>query len=298
MVCHSVPEYDVNHNFINYINLFKMQEIISLLPSSDKLMEWVIAYGGKLLLAVITLVVGLWLISRLTKVLRKIFELKSFEQTLQTFLLQLIGVVLKILLFISVITMVGVQMTSFIALLGAAGLAFGMALSGTLQNFAGGVMLLIFKPFKVGDYLEAQGYSGTVKEIQIFNTVLNTPDNKTIIIPNGGLSTGSMINYSAEERRRVDWTFGISYNDSIDKAREIILEIINADTRVHQEPAPFVGVISLGDSSVNLVTRVWVDASNYWVLFFEVNEKVKKAFDQKGISIPFPQQDVHLYPTK
>lgn len=275
-----------------------MQEIISLLPSSDKLMEWVIAYGGKLLLAVITLVVGLWLISRLTKVLRKIFELKSFEQTLQTFLLQLIGVVLKILLFISVITMVGVQMTSFIALLGAAGLAFGMALSGTLQNFAGGVMLLIFKPFKVGDYLEAQGYSGTVKEIQIFNTVLNTPDNKTIIIPNGGLSTGSMINYSAEERRRVDWTFGISYNDSIDKAREIILEIINADTRVHQEPAPFVGVISLGDSSVNLVTRVWVDASNYWVLFFEVNEKVKKAFDQKGISIPFPQQDVHLYPTK
>lgn len=275
-----------------------MQEIISLLPSSDKLMEWVIAYGGKLLLAVITLVVGLWLISRLTKVLRKIFELKSFEQTLQTFLLQLIGVVLKILLFISVITMVGVQMTSFIALLGAAGLAFGMALSGTLQNFAGGVMLLIFKPFKVGDYLEAQGYSGTVKEIQIFNTVLNTPDNKTIIIPNGGLSTGSMINYSAEERRRVDWTFGISYNDSIDKAREIILEIINADTRVHQEPAPFVGVISLGDSSVNLVTRVWVDASNYWDLFFEVNEKVKKAFDQKGISIPFPQQDVHLYPTK
>lgn len=275
-----------------------MQDIVSLLPSSDKLMEWVIAYGGKLLLAIITLVVGLWLISRLTKVLRRIFELKSFEQTLQTFLLQLIGVVLKILLFISVITMVGVQMTSFIALLGAAGLAFGMALSGTLQNFAGGVMLLIFKPFKVGDYLEAQGYSGTVKEIQIFNTVLNTPDNKTIIIPNGGLSTGSMINYSAEPLRRVDWTFGISYTDSIDKAREIILEIINADTRVHQEPAPFVGVISLGDSSVNLVTRVWVDASDYWNLFFEVNEKVKKAFDEKGISIPFPQQDVHLYQMK
>ena len=197
-----------------------MQEIVSLLPSSEKLMEWVIAYGSKLLLAIITLVVGLWLINRLIKVLQKIFELKSFEQTLQSFLLQLIGVVLKILLFISVITMVGVQMTSFIALLGAAGIAFGMALSGTLQNFAGGVMLLIFKPFKVGDYIEAQGYSGTVKEIQIFSTVLNTPDNKTIIIPNGGLSTGSMINYSAEPRRRVDWTFGISYTDSIDKARE------------------------------------------------------------------------------
>ena len=275
-----------------------MQEIVSLLPSSEKLMEWVIAYGSKLLLAIITLVVGLWLINRLIKVLQKIFELKSFEQTLQSFLLQLIGVVLKILLFISVITMVGVQMTSFIALLGAAGIAFGMALSGTLQNFAGGVMLLIFKPFKVGDYIEAQGYSGTVKEIQIFSTVLNTPDNKTIIIPNGGLSTGSMINYSAEPRRRVDWTFGISYTDSIDKAREIILEIIHADSRVHQDPAPFVGVISLGDSSVNLVTRVWVDASDYWGLFFEINEKVKKAFDDKGISIPFPQQDVRLYQKK
>ena len=271
-----------------------MQEIVSLLPSSEKLMEWVIAYGSKLLLAIITLVVGLWLINRLIKVLQKIFELKSFEQTLQSFLLQLIGVVLKILLFISVITMVGVQMTSFIALLGAAGIAFGMALSGTLQNFAGGVMLLIFKPFKVGDYIEAQGYSGTVKEIQIFSTVLNTPDNKTIIIPNGG----SMINYSAEPRRRVHWTFGISYTDSIDKAREIILEIIHADSRVHQDPAPFVGVISLGDSSVNLVTRVWVDASDYWGLFFEINEKVKKAFDDKGISIPFPQQDVHLYQPK
>lgn len=275
-----------------------MQDLVSLLPSSEKLMEWVVAYGGKLLLAVVTLIVGLWLISRLTKLLRKVFELKSFEQTLQTFLLQLIAVVLKILLFISVITMVGVQMTSFIALLGAAGIAFGMALSGTLQNFAGGVMLLIFKPFKVGDYIEAQGYSGTVKEILIFNTVLNTPDNKTIIIPNGGLSTGSMINYSTEPRRRVDWTFGISYTDSIDKAREIILEIIQADKRVHPDPAPFVGVISLGDSSVNLVTRVWVDAPDYWDLFFEVNEKVKKAFDNQGISIPFPQHDVHLYPKK
>jgi len=275
-----------------------MDELTTMLPASDKLIELSVAYGGKLLLAIATLVIGLWLISRLSKVLRKIFELRAFEQTLQTFLIQLIAVILKILLFISVITMVGVQMTSFIALLGAAGIAFGMALSGTLQNFAGGVMLLIFKPFKVGDFVEAQGYTGIVKEIQIFHTILNTPDRKTIIIPNGGLSTGSMINYSSEPVRRVDWTFGISYGDSIDKAREIILELMNADERIHKDPQPFVGVISLGDSSVNLVTRVWVDAPNYWDVFFTMNEKVKKEFDNRGVTIPFPQRDVHLKQAK
>lgn len=159
-------------------------------------------------------------------------------------------------------------------------------------------MLLIFKPIKVGDYIEAQGHAGTVKEIQIFNTILNTPDKKTIIIPNGGLSTGSMINYSTEPVRRLDWTFRISYNDSIDKAREIIMEILNAEERIHQDPAPFVGLVNLGDNSVDLVTRVWVDAANYWPLFFEINEKVKKAFDAKGISIPFPQRDVHIHQAK
>lgn len=275
-----------------------MEELTTMLPASDKLIELGVTYGGKLLLAIATLLIGLWLIGRLSKVLRKIFELRAFEQTLQTFLIQLIAVILKILLFISVITMVGVQMTSFIALLGAAGIAFGMALSGTLQNFAGGVMLLIFKPFKVGDFVEAQGYTGIVKEIQIFHTILNTPDRKTIIIPNGGLSTGSMINYSSEPLRRVDWTFGISYGDSIDKAREIILELMNADERIHKDPQPFVGVISLGDSSVNLVTRVWVDTPNYWDVFFTMNEKVKKEFDNRGVTIPFPQRDVHLKQAK
>lgn len=275
-----------------------MEEVMSMLPASDKLIELAVAYGGKLLLAIITLIVGLWLISRLSKVLRKVFELRSFERTLQIFLIQLISIVLKILLFISVVTMVGVQMTSFIALLGAAGIAFGMALSGTLQNFAGGVMLLIFKPFKVGDYIEAQGYAGTVKEMLIFHTVLNTPDKKTIVIPNGALSTGSLINFSAEPLRRVDWTFGISYTDSIDLAREIILDVMNSDERIHKEPSPFVGVISLGDSSVNLVTRVWVDAPNYWDVFFAMNERVKKEFDSRGITIPFPQRDVHVYQPK
>jgi small conductance mechanosensitive channel len=275
-----------------------MEEITSMLPSSDKLFDFVVTYGGKIVLAIVTLIVGLWIIGRFIKMLRKLFEKRSFEKTLQKFLLQFIGVTLKILLIISVVTMVGVQMTSFIALLGAAGLAFGMALSGTLQNFAGGVMLLILKPFKVGDYIEAQGFSGTVKEIQIFHTVLNTPDKKLIIIPNGGLSTSSMVNYSAEPQRRVDWTFGIGYNDSIDKAKETILEVLTSDERVLKDPAPFVGVVSLGDSSVNIVARVWVEAADYWDVFFKMNEAVKKEFDSKGISIPFPQHDVHLFQAK
>lgn len=275
-----------------------MEDLMNALPETDVLLELAITYGGKLLLALLTLIVGLWLIGKLNKGLNKLFKARDFEQTLQTFLSSLVGLTLKALLLISVISMVGVQMTSFIAILGAAGLAVGMALSGTMQNFAGGVMLLIFKPIKVGDYIEAQGHAGTVKEIQIFNTILNTPDKKTIIIPNGGLSTGSMINYSTEPVRRLDWTFRISYNDSIDKAREIIMEILNAEERIHQDPAPFVGLVNLGDNSVDLVTRVWVDAANYWPLFFAINEKVKKAFDAKGISIPFPQRDVHIHQAK
>ncbi len=275
-----------------------MKDLSTLLPSSERMVEMAMTYGGQLLLALITLFVGLWLIGKLIKVLKRLFELRSFEQTLQSFLISLITITLKILLVISVVTMVGVQMTSFIAILGAAGLAFGLALSGTLQNFAGGVMLLIYKPFKVGDYIEAQGSAGSVSEIQIFHTILKTPDNKTIIIPNGGLSNSTLTNYSAEPVRRVDWTFGISYTDNIDRAREIILDVLNADERIHKDPVLFVGLISLGESSVNLVARVWLDTPNYWDVFFSINEAVKKEFDKKGISIPFPQRDIHLFQTK
>jgi small conductance mechanosensitive channel len=190
--------------------------------------------------------------------------------------------------------MVGVAMTSFIAVLGAAGLAVGMALSGTLQNFAGGVMILIFKPFKVGDFIEAQGYAGSVREIQIFNTILKTPDNKTIIIPNGGLSTGSMVNYSAEETRRVDFTFGIGYNDNIDQAKGILSKLIENDTRILKDPAPFIAVSELADSSVNLVVRVWARTADYWGVFFDMTEAVKKTFDNEGVEIPFPQTTLHL----
>jgi len=275
-----------------------MKDLSTLLPSSDRLVEIAVTYGGQLLLALITLVVGLWLIGKLVKVLKRIFEMRSFEQTLQSFLIHLITIMLKVLLLISVVTMVGVQMTSFIAILGAAGLAFGLALSGTLQNFAGGVMLLIYKPFKVGDYIDAQGSAGTVAEIQIFHTILKTIDNKTIVIPNGGLSNSTMTNFSTEPLRRVDLTFGIRYSENIAKARQIMLDVINSDKRIHQDPAPFVGVISLGESSVNLVTRVWVDTPDYWDVFFSMNENVKNEFDNQGIVIPFPQRDVHLFQAK
>lgn len=194
--------------------------------------------------------------------------------------------------------MLGVEMTSFVAILAAAGLAVGMALSGTLQNFAGGVMLIIFKPFKVGDVIDAQGYIGSVKEIQIFNTILKTPDNKTIIIPNGGLATSSMTNFSTEATRRVDFTFGIGYDDDIDKSRAVIEGLIKADSRIFTDPAPVIVVSELADSSVNFTVRVWANSGDYWGIFFDLTEQVKKAFDKEGISIPYPQTDVHVHTVK
>jgi small conductance mechanosensitive channel len=263
---------------------------------SDKALELILVYGPKLLLAIITLLVGLWLIKTFTKSLRKAFEKRDVEQSLSKFLLSLINVTLKILLVISVISMVGVQMTSFIALLGAAGLAVGMALSGTLQNFAGGVVILMLKPFKVGEFVEAQGHMGTVEEIQIFSTVLKTPANQVIFIPNGGLSTSSVTNYSRENTRRMDLTFGIGYQDDIDKARKIIQDSIKDDDRILNEPAePMIAVQNLNDSSVDLLLRLWLSNDDYWDFYWEIREKIKKAFDREGITIPYPQTDVHLH---
>ena len=194
--------------------------------------------------------------------------------------------------------MLGIQMTSFIAILGAAGLAVGMALSGTLQNFAGGVMILIFKPFKAGDFIDAQGYQGTVSEIQIFNTILKTPDNKTVIIPNGGLSTGAMVNYSTEKLRRVDWTVGIGYGDDADKAKDVIMKMCNADDKILKDPEVFIAISALADSSVNFAVRAWVKAEDYWSVYFALNENIYKTFEKEGLNIPFPQMDVHVHNNK
>ena len=260
----------------------------------ESVQEIIMYYGPKLIGAIITLIIGWWIIKIIQKALRKTFEKRQMEPSLRGFLNSMIGILLKILLLVSVVGMMGVQMTSFIAILGAAGLAVGMALSGTLQNFAGGVMILLFKPFKVGDFIQAQGHMGSVNEIQIFNTILKTPDNKTIIIPNGGLSTSSMVNFSTEPRRRVDFTFGIAYGDDVDKAKDVLMRLINEDSRILQDPAPFVAVKELADSSVNLVVRVWAEAADYWGIFFGLTENVYKSFDKEGLNIPFPQMDVHL----
>ena len=193
-----------------------------------------------------------------------------------------------------IISKLGIEASSFIALFASAGVAIGMALSGTLQNFAGGVMILLFKPFKVGDVIEAQGQSGAVKEIQIFNTIISTPDNKIIIIPNGGLSTGITKNYSKEATRRVDWEFSIGYGDNYDNAKAVLEKLITADQRILKDPAYFIALSSLGANSVNIVVRAWVNAADYWGVFFDMNESVYKTFEQEGLNISFPQMDVHL----
>jgi len=259
------------------------------------LMDYVYEYVPYLLLALLTVIFGLWVIRFIMRVLTKSLIKKEVDATVSSFVISFVSIVLKILLIISAMSIVGVEMTSFIAILTAATLAVGMALQGTLQNFAGGFMIMVFKPFKVGDYIQAQGYEGTVREIQIFNTVLKTPDNKTIIIPNGGLSTGSLVNFSTEPQRRVDFTFGIGYDDSIDKAKDVLERIVAQDNRILKDPEPFIAVSELADSSVNFTVRVWVDAQDFWPVFFDITEKVKKEFDRESISIPYPQTFMHVY---
>ncbi len=272
-----------------------MIENIDVTKYYDLTAELIMTYGPKLLGALVVLIVGLFIIKALNKSFKKFLETRNIDPSLKPFFSSIISALLKTLLAISVLSMLEIEMTSFIAILGAAGLAIGMALSGSLQNFAGGVIILIFKPFKVGDYIDAQGYNGTVKGIQIFNTILTTPDNKTIIIPNGGLSTGSMINYSTEPLRRVDWTFGVGYGDSTGKTKEVLQKLIDSNELILKDPAPFIAVSALADSSVNFVVRAWVKAPDYWTVFFDMNEKVYNTFNEEGLNIPFPQMDVHVH---
>ena len=268
---------------------------VSLDVFLTKMIDLGISVGSKILLAIVVFIVGRWIVRRLNKLLAKILEKRQVEASLSTFVKSLVNITLTLLLIIVVIGVLGIETSSFIALFASAGVAIGMALSGTLQNFAGGVMILLFKPFKVGDTIEAQGQSGTVREIQIFNTILATPDNKIIIIPNGGLSTGLMKNYSREATRRVDWEFGIAYGDDYTKAKAVIARLLDADGRVLKDPAYFIALTSLGESSVNIVVRAWVNAGDYWGVYFDMNEKVYKTFAEENLNIPFPQLDVHLH---
>lgn len=274
-----------------------MEDLFSADGQASQWMDQAVAltmvYAPKVLLAIVTLIVGLWLINRFVDVLDK--KLGQKDPTLNKFLCGLISALLKVMLLISVASMIGIATTSFIAVIGAAGLAVGLALQGSLANFAGGVLILIFKPFKVGDVIEAQGFLGSVVEIQILYTVVNTFDNRRIVIPNGSLSNASLVNMSAYETRRCDMTFGIGYNDDIDKAKAICKRLIEEDERALKDPEPLIVVGGLGDSSVDLTVRAWTKSADLWPFYWDMQEKVKKAFDAEGVSIPFPQRDVHMY---
>ena len=273
-----------------------MEELssIDVQKLSDQGMAMMMEYGPKLLLAIITLIIGLWIIKHFVKIAEKGMHKGKTDKTLQPFMKSLLAWVLKILLFLSVASMVGIETTSFIAIFSAATLAIGLALQGSLSNFAGGVLLLIFKPYKIGDLIEAQGHLGVVKHIQIFNTILLNPQNKTIIVPNGAVASNSIINYSEEGQLRVDLSAGISYDSDIRKAKDVLVKVLEKNPKVLKDPAPFVGVSELGDSSVNFAVRPWATVEDYWDVYFGINEEIKYALDEAGITIPFPQMDVHM----
>ena len=261
---------------------------------TDQAIALVMQYAPQVVLALVVLIVGLWVINRLVSVVGNVMKSRGMDESLQPFIKSLLGMGLKAMLLISVAGMVGIETTSFVAVIGAAGLAVGLALQGTLANFAGGVLILIFKPYKVGDLIEAQGHLGNVKEIQIFVTILNTPESKTVIIPNGAISNGNITNYATEGKIRVDMTMGISYDSDIKKAREVLMNVMTSHPKVMKDPAPFVGVVELGDSSVNLAVRPHCDPAHYWDVYFDVYEAGKEALDAAKITIPFPQLDVHM----
>ncbi|TVQ78859.1 MAG: mechanosensitive ion channel family protein [Flavobacteriales bacterium] len=260
--------------------------------------EFLFEAGFSLISAALTLIIGMWLINRFVKGTYNYMVRRDLDATLRPFLRDILNFGLKAMLFIAVIGMVGVQMSSFIAVLGGAALAVGLALQGSLSNFAGGVIVLILKPYKVGEFIETGSIMGTVQEIQIFYTVLLTPDNKTITLPNGSMANTSIINYSRQGTRRLDMKFGVAYGSDAEKVKAILLEIANSDERVIKDKDVLVRMVEMADSSVNFNFRVWVNVSDYWPLYYDFNEKVYATFNEKGIGIPFPQMDVHLHKEK
>lgn len=263
----------------------------------DEFIEQIIILGteaGKsILLAAIVAVVGYYIVRFINNMVARILERRNVEPTVQSFLKSFVNITLLILLILTVVSTLGVNTTSLAALLASAGLAVGMALSGNLQNLAGGIILLLFKPYKVGDYIEAQGVSGTVKAIQIFHTILTTPDNKELFIPNGALSSGNITNYSKNDLRRVDMVVSVEYGTDTEKVKQVTQELLRSDSRILKDPAPFVAVNELGDNGVFFSIRVWVNGSDYWNVFFDTNERIYNEFNKQGIGFPFPQIQIH-----
>lgn len=272
-----------------------MNKIESLLGlKTGELTGALIDLGLRIGIAFGILIIGFWLAKIMSKALVRLLRVRNTDESLVSFLRSLTSMGIKTLIVITAITQLGVEMTSFVALLGAAGLAIGMAFSGTLSNFAGGVMILLFKPFKVGDFVDMQGQQGIVQEVLIFNTILTTTDNKVIILANGAVSNGTIINYTKAEKRRVDWSFGISYGDDLKVAKDLLKKFMAEDKRILKKEENFIGLGALADSSVEITVRAWVKTEDYWNVFFEMNERVYNEFPVAGLSIPFPQMDVHV----
>ena len=260
----------------------------------DLVKEYLVPFGIKLVAAIVVLLLGRWVIKLVKKGLTRMLLRRNAEPSLNSFVMSLISVLLTFFLILAIVGILGINTSSLVALLASAGLAIGMALSGTLQNFAGGVMIMLFKPFKVGDFIATQGYEGRVNSIQIFSTHILTPDNKTVILPNGALSTGPVTNFNKETDRRVDWVFSISYGDDYDKAKAVLQHLCDADPRILKEPKPVIELIKMGDNSIDITVRARVKPEDYWAVYFKMNELVYKTFPQEGLHFPFPQMDVHL----
>ena len=272
-----------------------MKELEKMLGmNTGSLSALLIDVGIRIAITLAILIIGFWIAKVLSKAVVKVLKKRGADDSLVSFIRSLTSIGLKVLVLITAMSELGVEMTSFVAILGAAGLSIGLAFSGTLSNFAGGVMILLFKPFKVGDYVNMQGEEGTVKEILIFNTILTTLDNKIIILANGAVANGTVTNFTKAEKRRVDWVFGIAYGDDLKVAKVLLDKFISEDERILKEGANFIGVGELGDSSVNITVRAWVKTEDYWNVFFTMNERVYNEFGDAGLSIPFPQMDVHM----
>jgi small conductance mechanosensitive channel len=261
----------------------------------EKIYEWGALYGLKILGAIAILIIGRIVIGIIVKIVKKMMNRSKVDETLGRFILSIVRVMLLAILFIVILDQVGVETTSFVAILGAAGLAIGFALQGSLSNLAAGVMLIIFRPFKSGDFVEAGGGTGVIEEVGIFSTIMRTGDNKKVIIPNSGITGGNIVNYSAKDTRRIDFVFGIGYDDDIKKAKELFAKIVTNHPKVLKDPAPVIALHELADSSVNFVVRPWVKSADYWTVYWEITEAVKLMCDAEGISIPYPQQDVHMH---
>lgn len=259
-----------------------------------RFIDWGVDVGKHILIALVVFVVGRILIGVINRLVARMLDRRRIDVSVQSFLRSLVKILLTVLLVVSVIGALGINTTSFAALLASAGVAIGMALSGNLQNFAGGLVVLLFKPYRVGDWIEAQGVQGKVEEIQIFHTLLTMADNKVVYVPNGSMSTAVIINYTRKDTRRLEWTVGIDYGEQVEKARAAIADVLAVDSRVLADPAPFIAVSALADSSVNLVVRVWVKQEDYWAVFHETYRRIYDTFNERGIDFPFPQQTVHV----